>query len=248
MSTEPKTPTTLPITTSCASDPAARTIDPATETPNPAVRKTPLDIKMLAALAKVTHSMSPMSLTLAGIDWAGHLAFAPGKRLELLSLGMDQMRHLWEESLSSMQSKGDGANDAPKAKPDRRFADPAWKTWPFNVTSKAFLHSEAWWNAATTGLAGVSRHHEDVVGFMTRQLVDMSSPGNYPLTNPVVLQRAMETGGASLQRGMLNFLDDMGRTSQGLPPAGTENFTVGENIAATPGKVVYRNRLIELIQ
>lgn len=71
MSTKPektqKTPTAkaLPITTSCANDPA-------TETPNPAVRKTPLDIKMLAGLAKMTHSLSPMSLSLAGIDWAGH--------------------------------------------------------------------------------------------------------------------------------------------------------------------------------
>lgn len=95
MSTKPektqKTPTAkaLPITTSCANDPA-------TETPNPAVRKTPLDIKMLAGLAKMTHSLSPTSLSLAGIDWAGHLAFAPGKRLELFSLGLEQMQQLWQ--------------------------------------------------------------------------------------------------------------------------------------------------------
>ena len=98
MSTKPektqKTPTAkaLPITTSCANDPA-------TETPNPAVRKTPLDIKMLAGLAKMTHSLSPMSLSLAGIDWAGHLAFAPGKRLELFSLGLEQMQQLWQNAL-----------------------------------------------------------------------------------------------------------------------------------------------------
>ena len=243
MSTKPektqKTPTAkaLPITTSCANDPA-------TETPNPAVRKTPLDIKMLAGLAKMTHSLSPMSLSLAGIDWAGHLAFAPGKRLELFSLGLEQMQQLWQNALPRPAD----AQQAPAAKPDRRFADPAWQQWPFNVTSQAFLNTETWWKSATQNLPGVSKHHEDVVSFMVRQGVDMLSPGNYPLTNPVVLQKTMETGGANLQQGMLNFLDDLGRTSQGLPPAGTEDYVVGKNLAATPGKVVYRNRLIELIQ
>ncbi|HRM67579.1 MAG TPA: poly-beta-hydroxybutyrate polymerase N-terminal domain-containing protein, partial [Comamonas denitrificans] len=243
MSTKPektqKTPTAkaLPITTSCANDPA-------TETPNPAVRKTPLDIKMLAGLAKMTHSLSPMSLSLAGIDWAGHLAFAPGKRLELFSLGLEQMQQLWQNALPRPAD----AQQAPAAKPDRRFADPAWQQWPFNVTSQAFLNTETWWKSATQNLPGVSKHHEDVVSFMARQGVDMLSPGNYPLTNPVVLQKTMETGGANLQQGMLNFLDDLGRTSQGLPPAGTEDYVVGKNLAATPGKVVYRNRLIELIQ
>ena len=243
MSTKPektqKTPTAkaLPITTSCANDPA-------TETPNPAVRKTPLDIKMLAGLAKMTHSLSPMSLSLAGIDWAGHLAFAPGKRLELFSLGLEQMQQLWQNALP----RPTDAQQAPAAKPDRRFADPAWQQWPFNVTSQAFLNTETWWKSATQNLPGVSKHHEDVVSFMARQGVDMLSPGNYPLTNPVVLQKTMETGGANLQQGMLNFLDDLGRTSQGLPPAGTEDYVVGKNLAATPGKVVYRNRLIELIQ
>ncbi len=116
------------------------------------------------------------------------------------------------------------------------------------MTSQAFLNTETWWKSATQNLPGVSKHHEDVVSFMARQGVDMLSPGNYPLTNPVVLQKTMETGGANLQQGMLNFLDDLGRTSQGLPPAGTEDYVVGKNIAATPGKVVYRNRLIELIQ
>ena len=173
MSTKPektqKTPTAkaLPITTSCANDPA-------TETPNPAVRKTPLDIKMLAGLAKMTHSLSPMSLSLAGIDWAGHLAFAPGKRLELFSLGLEQMQQLWQNALPRPAD----AQQAPAAKPDRRFADPAWQQWPFNVTSQAFLNTETWWKSATQDLPGVSKHHEDVVSFMVRQGVDMLSQGN----------------------------------------------------------------------
>lgn len=214
--------------------------NPATETPNPAIRKTPLDIKVLANVARLTGSVSPMSLFLAMADWAGHLAWAPGKRLDLLSMAYVQAQALWQEARSQ--------GGAPEGKPDRRFADPAWQNWPFNLLSQAFLANEAWWQAATTGIPGVSRHHEHVMSFMARQMLDLFSPGNYPLTNPVVLQKTLETGGANLAQGMRNFILDLERQTNGHPPAGTENFVVGQDVAVTPGKVVYRNALIELIQ
>lgn len=222
---------------------ASPVVDPATITPNPAIRKTPLDIKVLAGLANLTHSLSPMSLALAGLDWGGHLAFSPGKRMELLGLGLSQSKDLMQAALRPLLGQ-----DADTGTPDRRFADPAWQEWPYNVASQAFLNAEIWWKAATTGLAGVSRHHEDVVSFMARQALDIVSPGNYAMTNPVVRQRAIETGGASLVQGTMNFIEDWKRSVHGLPPAGTEAFKVGENLAATPGKVIHRNRLIELIQ
>lgn len=233
-------PTTVPA--QAVQTPAAP--DPATITPNPAIRKTPIDIKVLANLARWTGSLSPMSLALATIDWAGHLALAPGKRLELLKLGMGQAQTLWQQAFKLQADAGQQTN----GKPDRRFADPAWQQWPFHVMKTAFLQNEAWWEQATSGLAGVSRHHQDVVAFLARQMIDALSPGNFPHTNPTVINRSLSTGGANLAQGLVNFLEDFGRTSQGQPPVGTENFVVGKDIAATPGKVVYRNRLIELIQ
>jgi len=224
--------------------PLATTNDnPATATPNPAIRKTPLDVKVLAGVARATGSVSPVSLALANLDWAGHLAMAPGKRLELINLAVSQFQEFLREAL-----QGIAPNEEQDTIADRRFADPIWQQWPFNLTSQAFLRTEAWWQAATTGVPGVSRHHEHVVSFIARQLLDVLSPGNYPQTNPLVLQKTIETGGANLAQGLRNYQEDMDRVTKGLPPAGAEAFVVGRDVAATPGKVVLRNRLIELIQ
>ncbi len=222
---------------------SASATDPATETLNLAVRKTPFDVKVLAGVAQLTNSVSPMSLFLAFSDWAGHLSWAPGKRLDLFNLAVSQFQRLWRMTVDHPHgaiTSGD--------KPDRRFADPLWQSWPFNLSSRAFLEAEAWWAEATSGIPGVSRHHEHVASFMARQLVELFSPGNYLFSNPVVLQRTLETGGANLVEGWRNWTEDMERYARGLPPVGAENFKVGENVACTPGKVVFRNRLVELIQ
>lgn len=114
MSSKPeKTTPALPVTGHCAPDPATATL-------HPAVRKTPIDIKVLAGLARMTHSLSPMSLTLAGIDWAGHLAFAPGKRLELFSMGVEHMQNLWQTALqagAAAESETSGQARPPLCRP-----------------------------------------------------------------------------------------------------------------------------------
>lgn len=107
-------------------------LDPAAETPAPAIRKTPLDVKVLAAVARMTGSVSPMSVMLALFDWAGHLAWAPGKRLDLLLQALESAQALTQSSLGALASQ----DEAPPA-PDRRFADPAWQQWPFNLWSRA---------------------------------------------------------------------------------------------------------------
>ena len=70
---------------------------------------------------------------------------------------------------------------------DQRFEGEAWQRWPFKLIYQAFLLNQQWWHNATTGIGGVSRHHEQVVSFMTRQLLDTVSPVNFIATNPEVL-------------------------------------------------------------
>lgn len=114
--------------------------------------------------------------------------------------------------------------------------------------SQAFLLTHQWWHNVTHEIPGVMPHHEDVVFFVTRQVLDIFSPSNIPFANPKVLQRITETGGTNLVQGFRNWLEDLGRVATGCPPVGTDNFIVGRDVAVTTGKVVYRNHLIEWIQ
>jgi polyhydroxyalkanoate synthase len=95
---------------------------------------------------------------------------------------------------------------------------------------------------------GVSVHNAREVSFLARQILDQFAPSNFVASNPVVLRKTFETGGKNLWNGGINFLDDLQRVVSLRPPAGAEAFRVGETIACTPGSVVFRNELIEVLQ
>jgi polyhydroxyalkanoate synthase len=200
-----------------------------------------------AIMGRVTSSISPASLALAYYDWAVHLAESPGKWAQLLEKAMRKMVRL---SIYAGRASS-GLPTEPCIQPlpqDRRFNGPGWKHWPFNVIHQAFLLEQQWWHKATTGVGGVSLHHEQVVSFATRQLLDMVSPVNFVPTNPEVLDATIQEGGQNFLLGTMNFLEDWERAIGGRPPVGTERFQPGKQVAVTQGKVVFRNRLIELIQ
>jgi polyhydroxyalkanoate synthase len=131
---------------------------------------------------------------------------------------------------------------------DRRFAAEAWRQPPYDLMYQSFLLGQQWWHNAVTGVRGVLPQHERMVAFCTRQWLDMFSPSNFLLTNPEVLERTRASGGTNLLLGMRHFAEDLERASAGRKRVGAEAFRPGHEVAVTPGKVVYRNRLIELIQ
>lgn len=209
-----------------------------------------LDPTVHAALARSLGSLSHASALMAASDWALHLAASPGQRMDLAHLALRQGQELAAYARERMTAGADQQARHSVRPPfeDRRFTAPEWQHWPFNYLHQSFLRTEQWWAAATHGVRGVEKHHENVVAFAARQLLDMFSPGNQLATNPVVLQRTLQQGGANLMRGMQNAADDFQRLATGKPPAGTENFVVGRDVGITPGKVVLQNRLMELIQ
>ncbi len=203
-----------------------------------------------AALARRFSSLSPAAGLLAASDWALHLATSPGKCMDLARLAMHQSGELAEYARERMTAGSDrqARLGVEPAVEDRRFRDPEWQQWPFNYLHQSFLFRQQWWDAATRGVRGVEKHHENIVSFAARQWLDIFSPGNQLATNPVVLKRTLQQGGANLLRGAMNAVDDLQRLAAEQGPAGVEDFVVGRDVAITPGKVVLKNRLMELIQ
>ena len=207
-----------------------------------------VDRSVHAATARLTTGLSPMALFGAYADWAAHIAFSPGKRSQLIEKGFKK----WLK-LVNYTGRRAFAREACEAcieplPQDKRFAGEAWRTPPYDLIYQSFLLGQQWWHNAMTGVRGVRRQDENIVAFATRQALDVFSPSNSLFTNPEVLERTQREGGMNLVRGFQNFLEDWERAIGGRRPAGVEQFRVGREVAVTPGKVVYRNRLIELIQ
>ena len=198
-------------------------------------------------LAKINQGAPSISRTLAYADWAMHLATSPGQQLLLAQHAAE----LGQKALHNiMQGHAIDANGKPVRDMDSRFSDEGWSNWPFNVMKEGFKATDAWWSEATE-LAGVSKHNQHLVGFYNRQRLDALSPSNYAVTNPEVLRVAKETMGQSWINGYKNYVKDMqasqkaSHSTDTLPALGYE---IGKHVALSPGKVVFRNHLIELIQ
>ncbi|MCG5548181.1 PHA/PHB synthase family protein [Halorhodospira halochloris] len=206
-----------------------------------------LDRLYNAGLGRISQGLSPVAISLATFDWAVHLASHPGKQVALADQAARNLMSFQSYAISRMT----GTCEQPCIQPwpnDDRFAAEQWQTWPYDLLSQGFLLTQQWWHDATTGVRGVTQHHEEVVNFIGRQMLDLYSPSNYLATNPEVLARTLQEGGANLARGMANAVEDVERYVTKKPPVGGEHWKVGENLAVTPGKVVYRNRIMELIQ
>ncbi|WP_306114637.1 MULTISPECIES: alpha/beta hydrolase [unclassified Roseovarius] len=202
--------------------------------------------KALRAIAShYTAGLSPIALASAYADWALHLATAPGKQMELIEKSAKKTMRLATHCMTPADAEHPCITPLPQ---DRRFRGEAWQRWPYNMIYQSFLLNQQWWHNATTGVRGVTKQHEEVVEFAARQMLDVFSPSNFALTNPEIRDKTIAEGGMNLLRGWRNFVDDWARMVSGRKPAGTEAFKIGGNIAASPGKVIYRNRLIELIQ
>lgn len=206
-----------------------------------------IDRLVHAFIGNSTGGNSPTAVTQAFFDWASHFAMVPGKQMELaknLARNATKYGVYATRTLSNQKPE-------PPLKPlpqDYRFRDPAWNKFPFNLMQQAFLMQEQWWHYATTGIPGVSPRNQNMVTFGARQMLDIFSPSNFPWTNPEVIDKTVKSGGRNFVDGFKNWVADNQRQLNNDPPLGSEDFQVGENLAVTPGKVVFRDKLIELIQ
>ncbi len=198
-----------------------------------------LDGLLHAAEAQASGGLSLIAQGLAFLDWAVHLANAPFRRAELARAAARQWRRFGAVAF------GETVIAPPPS--DHRFQDAAWREPPFDALAQGFLLAEEWWALAASGPRGVNRGNQRVVAFGLRQMLDTFSPSNVPWLNPEVIRAATETGGANFVAGALNFLTDVQEQGSGRA-CGAHQFAIGRDLAATPGEVVFRNELIELIQ
>ena len=206
------------------------------------------DRSLHATIARVTNGLSPAALAHAYLDWATHLAYSPGKRMQLVDKAIRKAVRFVNYTCRCAMESGKTELCIEPLPQDKRFVGEAWQKWPYNFIYQAFLLNQQWWHNATTGLRGMSKRHEDMVEFAARQILDMVSPSNFLLTNPEILGQTMSKGGMNLVTGFQNLMEDWERAISGKKPVGTENYAVGRDVAVTSGKVIYRNHLIELIQ
>ncbi|MGY3451008.1 polyhydroxyalkanoate synthase [Bradyrhizobium sp. USDA 4353] len=207
-----------------------------------------LDKAFSAVLARITGGISPAALSMAYLDWACHLAAAPQRQIEIARDAWHGARLLAERALHFADPERAPWDLIRPQANDHRFSKPQWTMQPFNLLAQAFLLGEDWWHKATTGVRGVNPANEAVVDFSLRQLLDMFAPSNFAATNPEVLEKTIRSGGENFVFGWQNWLADLMQVLQPGKTSDSAEFVVGRTVATSAGKVVFRNRLIELIQ
>jgi len=201
-----------------------------------------VDGALHAMAAPLSGGLSPISLLLAQTDWVLHLATQPAQSLRLMADAQRGLLDGWATSLSTT------APAQAQSGEDLRFSHPSWQQWPYKALVQAYRSAETWWLDATA-LRGMSAHHQELARVFARQWLDTLSPANFVLTNPEVLQRTAERLGGNFIDGAAIALDEW-RLHKGLPPLqpAERAYRPGMDVAVTPGKVVHRNALVELIQ
>jgi polyhydroxyalkanoate synthase subunit PhaC len=214
-----------------------------------------------APTASADRGLDPLNVAPALQDAAQRLSMDPARLMQAnLNLWQQHML-LWQQASAGMfgqslgQAAGQGAAAAsPMAEPDpgdRRFRHPDWQQNPlFDYIKQSYLITSRWMVDTMSTIAGLDAQTAKKVDFYTRQFADAFAPSNFIWTNPEVLRATLESQGQNLVKGMANFQRDMerGKGQLRITMSDPDAFELGVNLATTPGKVVFQNDLIQLIQ
>jgi len=196
--------------------------------------------------------LDPLNIGSAFLEMTAQIAANPAKLVQAqIGFWQDYMT-LWQNTARRFWGLNGAGAPVIQADPeDRRFRDPAWKeNEVFDFIKQSYLLSARFIQDIVTHTDGLDEKTAKKVDFYSRQFIDAMSPTNFLLTNPEVLRKTAETGGENLLRGLSNLLGDLerGRGKLRIKMTDFDAFNLGENIAVSPGKVVYQNDLCQLIQ
>jgi polyhydroxyalkanoate synthase len=196
-----------------------------------------------AAVARLSGGVSTHAFLEAWSDWAQHLARVPGRQIELAEHA--------QRNLLQLAALASGPGSAPPFAPkphDHRFDHEGWQKQPFQLWQQGFLAVQDWWDHATEPMRGLRPEDAERTRFLARQTLDVLSPSNAPLLNPEILAETAKSGGRNLTEGARHFAHDALKTLTGQRDPAPEGYRIGKDLACTPGQVIYRNDLMELIQ
>jgi polyhydroxyalkanoate synthase len=197
-----------------------------------------------AQIAALTGGLAPDDYLKAWWEWYLKLATQPPRQAQLAQSAYEKFLDSWQFAAAAAAGQ-----PLPPGHGELGFDNPAWNVWPFNAYARAYANWTSWWHQALqppeTAAADPRLSRANFAG---RLLLEAASPANFLCTNPELLTRTAAESGHNLIRGVKHWLEDAQRVAGGGRAAGTEQFEVGRGVAVTPGKVVLRNRLIELLQ
>ncbi len=201
-----------------------------------------------AAPNPVATLMDPAAWAELSRNWLSRMPLGGPTQQQRL---IEDSAQLWQAVLGQYTSGPDGAiqeNAAPDLpRKDRRFADPRWQQQPlFALIHQTYLMIQEHLIAMVDEVEGLDEAKREQLRFATKGMMEALSPANFPATNPIVLERTLESRGENLVKGMEHLLADLKRGQ--LTHTDPTAFTLGENIATTPGKVVHETPLYQLIQ
>jgi polyhydroxyalkanoate synthase len=202
-----------------------------------------LDRAVRGGLARMSGGVSLHAFVDAWSEWAKLMARSPGRQMELAEHALRNALRLG----GLLSGSADAQPFVPQSY-DHRFDHPDWQTDPFRAWQQGFLAVQDWWDHATEPMRGLRREDAERTRFLIRQMLDLVSPSNFPLLNPEIIAETAKSGGRNLAEGAAHFAQDMLKTLSGLKDPPPEGYRIGEDLACTPGKVVFRNDLFELIQ
>ncbi len=209
--------------------------------------------RFLASGGKDTHSAlsDELGLSQAFFEAWSKMLSDPAKLAEAQMKAWQDYMSLWQNAMLKMMGQ-DTQPVAEAAHGDRRFKHEDWQqNFLYDYIKQSYLIAAKHLHQSLGKVEGLDQKTSQKVDFYTRQYIDALSPSNFMLTNPEVLREAVNSGGQSLVKGLNNLLEDLVRGEGGqlrMKMTDTEAFRLGENIALTPGKVVFQNELLQLIQ
>ncbi len=196
-------------------------------------------------------NLDPFNLKTAYSDWMEAVVKNPEKVIETNLAFWQKSMELTQLAMQSFMSGQPSEKLVEPAKSDRRFSHADWNDKPaFDVIKQSYLLVSDWTRKLVASAEGLDERTAERVKFFTERGLDAMSPTNFALTNPAVLEKIRDTKGANLVHGLKNMLEDLeaGNGQLRIRMTDTNAFKLGENVAATPGKVLFQNKMFQLIQ